>query len=119
MGCTQSAAPVQKMKFGRSPTGHSFGKHRSLNPEDFVFRGKGRGGGGGSNRDGDGGGGGGGGGGGSNRDGDGGGGGGGSNREVLVKGPREIAGQQFVVEECEGVDVFLLDHMAALTIVSD
>ena len=105
MGCTQSAAPVQKMKFGRSPTGHSFGKHRSLNPEDFVFRGKGRGGGGGSNR-------------GNNND-QGEGGGGGSNREVLVKGPREIAGQQFVVEECEGVDVFLLDHMAALTIVSD
>jgi hypothetical protein len=108
------------MKFGRSPTGHNFGKHPSLNPEDFVFRGKGRGGGSGSNRGNDQGEGGGG---GSNRDGDGGGGGGGSSvgtkREVLVKGPREIAGQQFVVEECEGVDVFLLDHMAALTIVSD
>lgn len=36
--------------------------------------------------------------------------------EVLLKVPRDIDGQQFIVEECEGSDVFLLDHMAALTI---
>ncbi|CAN0462827.1 unnamed protein product, partial [Scytosiphon promiscuus] len=35
---------------------------------------------------------------------------------VLVKEPGCIGGQQFIVEECSGSEVYLLDHTAALTI---
>lgn len=37
-------------------------------------------------------------------------------KEVLVKSPRDLNGQQFIVEECEGTDMFLIDHMAMLTV---
>lgn len=39
-------------------------------------------------------------------------------KETLIKSPRDINGQQFIIEECEGSDMFLIDHMGMLTIVS-
>lgn len=79
MGCTQSAPPVQKMRFDRSPTSDNFGKDKSLNKADFIYTKRGK--------------------------------------ETLIKSPREINGQQFIIEECDGSDMFLIDHMAMLTIV--
>jgi hypothetical protein len=80
MGCTQSAPPVQKMKFDRQPTAHNFGKDLSLNKADYIFSKKGK--------------------------------------ETLIKSPKEINGQQFIIEDSEGSDMFLIDHMGMLTIVS-
>jgi hypothetical protein len=80
MGCTQSAPPVQKMKFDRTPTTHNFGKNPNLKKSDFIFSKKGK--------------------------------------ETLVKNPRDINGQQFIIEDSEGTDMFLIDHMGMLTIVS-
>eukprot|EP00752_Nemacystus_decipiens_P013079 g11568.t1 len=40
----------------------------------------------------------------------------GKQKEVLVREPGGIGGQQFIVEECSECEVFLLDHTAALTI---
>ncbi|CAN0084102.1 unnamed protein product, partial [Laminaria digitata] len=40
----------------------------------------------------------------------------GKQKEVLVKEPGSIGGQQFIVEECSECDVYLLDHTAALNI---
>lgn len=37
--------------------------------------------------------------------------------EVLVKAPKDINGQQFIVADCVGTDMFLIDHVAMLTIV--
>ena len=39
-------------------------------------------------------------------------------KETLIKAPRDINGQQFIIEESEGSDMFLIDHMGMLTIVS-
>mmetsp|Transcript_12154 Transcript_12154/g.22530 ORF Transcript_12154/g.22530 Transcript_12154/m.22530 type:complete len:381 (+) Transcript_12154:87-1229(+) len=79
MGCVQSAPPpTKKMKFGRSPTKHNFGKDVNLKKEDYIYSKKGK--------------------------------------EVLLKSPRDLNGQQFIVEECEGTDMFLIDHMGMLTV---
>ncbi|CAM9324867.1 unnamed protein product [Ectocarpus fasciculatus] len=37
-------------------------------------------------------------------------------KEVIVREPGSIGGQQFIVEECSECEVYLLDHTAALTI---
>lgn len=37
-------------------------------------------------------------------------------RQVLVREPGSIGGQQFIVDECTSCDAYLLDHTAALTI---
>ncbi|CAN0291665.1 unnamed protein product [Scytosiphon promiscuus] len=37
-------------------------------------------------------------------------------KEVLVREPGSIGGQQFIVEECSECEVYLLDHTAALTV---
>ena len=36
--------------------------------------------------------------------------------ETIVREPGRIAGQSFVIEECEDCDIFLLDHSAAVTV---
>ena len=35
---------------------------------------------------------------------------------TLLKNPGEIDGQQFILEECQSCDIFLLDHVGALTV---
>jgi protein XRP2 len=37
-------------------------------------------------------------------------------KETLIKNPSQIDGQQFIVEECEGCEIFLLDHIGSLTV---
>ena len=40
----------------------------------------------------------------------------GKKNETLIKNPSQIDGQQFILEECESCDIFLLDHVGSLTI---
>ena len=40
------------------------------------------------------------------------------NGEALVKAPGKIDGQQFLVEDCEDSDVYLLDHIASMNVDS-
>lgn len=40
----------------------------------------------------------------------------GKNNQTLIKSPSQIGGQQFILEECEGSDIFLLDHVGSLTV---
>lgn len=37
-------------------------------------------------------------------------------KETLIKNPSQIHGQQFIIEECEGCEIFLLDHVGSLTV---
>ena len=37
--------------------------------------------------------------------------------ETLIKSPNDINGQQFVIEDSEGSDMFLIDHIGMLTVV--
>ncbi len=41
---------------------------------------------------------------------------GGESRLCVVKQKGDIAGEQFVIEECEKVDVFLLDNIETMTV---
>jgi hypothetical protein len=36
--------------------------------------------------------------------------------EVLIKSSNQINGQQFLIEECQGSHIFLLDHIGSLTV---
>ena len=40
----------------------------------------------------------------------------GAENTVIVKRPGSIDGQQFVIQNCKNSKIFLLDHLAAVTI---